>query len=508
MVRKTAVIGLLFMVFFLEISWGLVYVRTGANVTGCDMTCPPGVLEIMELYKQCGGEEEPLLELHCNNGDIYGNTHRIHLDKVSGCWKLTQAGKDDSCVYKIWRQGANNRYPVSSTDIRVLDPVLISNITSNCSRLGEDMAVSVQFSGEESAVTWEVDGESLPGRYRLIDENRTLIIPNVQRDDAERRFRVRITNPVSEEIREYRLNDPVSRTCLNVEDSRTYGRKIVALFGVLMILILLAATVTFYILYRIHSKRDDKAIHEYVALTDGKNLFGAISENTMENGSVATKKNESEPIMKDGYMSTMGNVPGTTIENGSVVTMGKVSGTTIENGSVATMGKVSGTTIENGSVVTMGKVSGTTIENGSVATMGKVSGTTIENGSVVTMGKVSGTTIENGSVATMGKVSGTTIENGSVATMGKVSGTTIENGSVVTMGKVSGTTIENGSVATMGKVSGATVENGSVATMGKVPGTTIENGSVATMGKVSGTTIENGSVATMGKVSGTTPILL
>ncbi|PIO16229.1 hypothetical protein AB205_0071510, partial [Aquarana catesbeiana] len=39
----------------------------------------------------------------------------------------------------------------------------------------------------------------------LIDDNRTLIIPSVQRDDAERRFRVRITNPVSEEIREYRL---------------------------------------------------------------------------------------------------------------------------------------------------------------------------------------------------------------------------------------------------------------------------------------------------------------
>ncbi|XP_077335743.1 uncharacterized protein LOC143981625 [Lithobates pipiens] len=67
------------------------------------------------------------------------------------------------------------------------------------------MAVSVQFSGKESAVTWEEDGEPIPERYRLIDDNRTLIIPSVQRDDAERRFRVRITNPVSEEIREYQL---------------------------------------------------------------------------------------------------------------------------------------------------------------------------------------------------------------------------------------------------------------------------------------------------------------
>ncbi|XP_077335690.1 uncharacterized protein LOC143981588 isoform X2 [Lithobates pipiens] len=232
------------MVIFLEISWGLVYVRKGSNISGCDMTCPgpPGVVGVLELNKQCGGEEEPLLELHCKHSDIYRNTDRILLDKGSGCWKLTQAGKDDSCVYKIWYQG-ENRYPVTSTDIRVLDPVLISNITSNCRRLGEEMSVRVQFSGEESAVTWEVDGEPLHGRYRLIDNNRTLIIPSVQRDDAERRFRVRITNPVSEEIREYRLSDPTFRHVLETEESNASGRTRV------VPIVLILPSAMFYIVY-------------------------------------------------------------------------------------------------------------------------------------------------------------------------------------------------------------------------------------------------------------------
>ncbi|KAG9462108.1 hypothetical protein GDO78_014892 [Eleutherodactylus coqui] len=102
------------------------------------------------------------------------------------------------------------------TDLLLIlpDPVFISNITSNSSRLGQDIAVSVQFSGEEAAVTWEVDGGSLPHRYRLTDDNRTLIILSAQREDAGRRLRVRITNPISEEIREYLLEITGKRVLL------------------------------------------------------------------------------------------------------------------------------------------------------------------------------------------------------------------------------------------------------------------------------------------------------
>ncbi|CAI9538794.1 unnamed protein product [Staurois parvus] len=125
------------------------------------MKCPQP-RGVMELYRQCGGKAEPLLEMYCGDPRTINNDKaRLHLDRESGCWNLTQTGRRDSCVYIIEFHGSSI-IQLFSIDIRVLDPVLISNITSNGSRLGEDMAVSVQFSGEESAVTWEVDGEPLP----------------------------------------------------------------------------------------------------------------------------------------------------------------------------------------------------------------------------------------------------------------------------------------------------------------------------------------------------------
>ncbi|XP_077335508.1 uncharacterized protein LOC143981513 [Lithobates pipiens] len=196
------VIGLLCMMI-ISVSSGTVYVQSGSDITDCHMKCPQDDVTV-ELYRQCRGVERTLLENHCYYNHTKSHDPRLRLHTGSGCWKLTHARREDSCVYKIWCYDIPE-YLISSTEIRVLDPVLISNITSNFSRLGEEMAVNIQFSGEESAVTWEEDGEPLPERYRLIDDNRTLIIPSVQRDDAERRFRVRITNPVSEEIREYRL---------------------------------------------------------------------------------------------------------------------------------------------------------------------------------------------------------------------------------------------------------------------------------------------------------------
>ncbi|XP_068127025.1 uncharacterized protein [Hyperolius riggenbachi] len=174
---------------------GPVYVKTGSDVTRCDMECPD-VFSVLMLSRRCGGEKEILTEPLDN---------RLHLDLSRYCWTLLQAERRDSCVYEVRDRGAGGDKVLSSTSIRVLDPVLIYNISSTSSRLGEDIAVTVQFSGEESHVTWELDGGRLPERYRLIDDNRTLIIPSVQRDDAERTFRVRVTNPVSNVSQDYRL---------------------------------------------------------------------------------------------------------------------------------------------------------------------------------------------------------------------------------------------------------------------------------------------------------------
>ncbi|XP_069616597.1 uncharacterized protein [Ranitomeya imitator] len=184
------------------------YVRRGSDITDCSMKCPhaDGVLQ---LYRECGGDVTPLLVLSCSEGDLlkqsewYHNYYHPRLldNRNTGCWSLRDAGKNDSCVYiVVYDNGTRSR---KTLPVTVLDPVLISNITSNSSRPGEDIAVSVQFSGEGTAVTWEVDGGLLPDRYRLTDDNRTVIIP---RDEARRRLCVWITNPVSEETREYQVN--------------------------------------------------------------------------------------------------------------------------------------------------------------------------------------------------------------------------------------------------------------------------------------------------------------
>ncbi|XP_018430503.1 PREDICTED: uncharacterized protein LOC108803165 [Nanorana parkeri] len=255
------------------------------------MTCSGPDDEVTwELYRHCGGKEKTLLERHCYYSKTISHDPRLHLDTRSGCWKLTPARKDDSCVYKIWCYCAPN-YLLSSTDIRVLDPILISNITSNCSRLGQDIAVSVQYSGEESAVTWEVDGEPLPERYRLIDDNRTLIIPSVQRDDAERTFRVRITNPVSEETRDHRLE---------IRDSDSYRGRPGLIVGLVVGVSGISAAVI-YIVYLIHSRKKEKS-----------NLYdtesGAVT--TLQNGSLPlTAQSGSLSSIENGHVSVTGYGP-------------------------------------------------------------------------------------------------------------------------------------------------------------------------------------------------------
>ncbi|XP_075118615.1 uncharacterized protein LOC142193543 [Leptodactylus fuscus] len=196
--------GLLILLTALSLSSGADYVQRGSDITDCSMKCPH-TESVLEVYRVCGGDESNLLELWCDS--MWYRNHlesRLHLNTSSGCWTLTDAGKDDSCVYNTvyHSNGGSSR---RSVHITVLDPVLVSNITSNSSRLGQDIAVSVQFSGEEAAVTWEVDEGPVPDRYRLIDDNRTMIIPSAWIDDARRRLHVRITNPVSEETRKYQL---------------------------------------------------------------------------------------------------------------------------------------------------------------------------------------------------------------------------------------------------------------------------------------------------------------
>ncbi|XP_075429145.1 uncharacterized protein LOC142467395 isoform X2 [Ascaphus truei] len=169
----------------------------------CDVICPHtgGVLTL-----DCR-PGRPMLDMFCNDHHtkIYDNyKYRLHLNTSSGCWVLRDARKEDSGVYEI-RFHSSAEKLLKSTQISVIDPVVIYNITSNSSLLGSDVSLHVLFSGEETTVTWEVDGGALPGRYQLSDRKRTLLIPSAQRGDDGRRFSVGVTNPVSEDSREYVL---------------------------------------------------------------------------------------------------------------------------------------------------------------------------------------------------------------------------------------------------------------------------------------------------------------
>ncbi|XP_077340625.1 uncharacterized protein LOC143984209 [Lithobates pipiens] len=256
-----------------------VYVKTGSEFGLCDMKCPQrsGVLQ---LFPPC---QMNLAEVHCDSLKVGGHPEpRFQLNTSSGCWKMRDLRKEDSCEYIVWynpHNGWNQVRHLSSTHISVLDPVLITNITSNFSRLGEEVAVSVQFSGEESAVTWEVDGEPIPERYRLIDDNRTLIIPGVQRDDAERRFRVRITNPVSEEIREYRLE-------IGETDSLNRRSRVSILAAVICV------GVMTYLVYQCYRKKENQD-HQSPKIPEHEPLGVTVNGHgqPIQNGSKATREN-------------------------------------------------------------------------------------------------------------------------------------------------------------------------------------------------------------------------
>ncbi|XP_040278777.1 uncharacterized protein LOC120994352 isoform X1 [Bufo bufo] len=118
-------------------------VQRGSDITSCSMKCPDEKARL-SLYKDCGGDETFLVELRCDDKSIGNVTEpRFHLDTSSGCWTLTGAGEEDSCVYSaVDLHGTYQR----DLTINVTDPVLITNNTSNSSRLGEDIAVSVNFS--------------------------------------------------------------------------------------------------------------------------------------------------------------------------------------------------------------------------------------------------------------------------------------------------------------------------------------------------------------------------
>ncbi|ABG25808.1 ORF3 [Ranid herpesvirus 1] len=197
------------------------YIKRGSNYSACTMKCPQDDVTL-ELYRVCDGNEKTLLENHCYYQHVKSHDPRLHLDQQSGCWTLGSVRKSDSCLYKVWCYCAPG-YVMNSTTIEVLEGVHIYNLTLYGEQLGEEMRLEVLCSGELSTISWLENGGILSDRYHLVDHNRTLVIPGVQRQDVEKVFTVTLKNPVSVETREYRLLDnPHLHTLVERADTRAH----------------------------------------------------------------------------------------------------------------------------------------------------------------------------------------------------------------------------------------------------------------------------------------------
>ncbi|XP_068122514.1 uncharacterized protein [Hyperolius riggenbachi] len=226
-----------------------IYVQTGHNITLCNMFCPPaqGRLELVRNCNDTGRGQ--LLSLDCEKHHAYspGSSHRLRasansgfsqhlrasanpdpaldfsanfsdsrlsLDLHSGCWTLTHAEKEDTCVYEVWYTSASGGHLLSSTTIRVLNPVRIFGVNIIGKSVGDDITLTANLSGDEISIDWFVDGAKPPPRFEAEDSRVTLTVKSVERDDATKFIEVKINNPVSSDSHRFRLQIDLDQNLL------------------------------------------------------------------------------------------------------------------------------------------------------------------------------------------------------------------------------------------------------------------------------------------------------
>ncbi|KAG8554105.1 hypothetical protein GDO81_003664 [Engystomops pustulosus] len=207
------------------------HVKAGTNTSICGLICytPNGILRLQCIPKPS------IFVAKCSNSipEVQrGNKERFHLNGSSGCLLLKNVQKNDSCVYKIRFYG-DNFTKITLTRIIILDAVKITKITSNFSEIDSNIALHVHFSGAEVTIEWEVDDAIKPLRYRLMDNNRTLIIQRLKEEDIKRKLVVRLKNPISEDLAEYHLEIQGKRP------ARTHLPATLALFIPTIVIVLL-----------------------------------------------------------------------------------------------------------------------------------------------------------------------------------------------------------------------------------------------------------------------------
>ncbi|XP_031746569.1 uncharacterized protein LOC116406462 [Xenopus tropicalis] len=173
------------------------WVPVSSDLRICGLTC-----ESLGIYTLDLAPDKPILDFACSDKSlrIYSMYDtRINLNVSTGCCSIANAGKSDRGDYVLYFYGTDGKKRLATQAIWVIDPVCVTNISARHN--GENVSVSVSYSGEEATVVWAWNGGALPERHQLSDSNKTLTVPSTDTGT----FTALVSNPVSHSSAHYNL---------------------------------------------------------------------------------------------------------------------------------------------------------------------------------------------------------------------------------------------------------------------------------------------------------------
>ncbi|KAE8588138.1 hypothetical protein XENTR_v10022359 [Xenopus tropicalis] len=169
-------------------------VAVSSDIELCGLNCDKS-----GMYTLDRAVGDPILDYFCPEKSIFYhdfNRERLRVNVSTGCCIIKNALKNDTGNYQLMFHGIKKEVWVQETSCLVMDPVSVSNITSNLDESGMKTILSVSYSGEEATVVWAWNGGALPERHQLSDSNKTLTVPSTDTGT----FTAHVSNPVSDEI--------------------------------------------------------------------------------------------------------------------------------------------------------------------------------------------------------------------------------------------------------------------------------------------------------------------
>ncbi|KAE8588111.1 hypothetical protein XENTR_v10022353 [Xenopus tropicalis] len=205
------------------------WVAVSSYIEVCGFTCNE-----FGVYQLDRSPPAPILELVCPDKSarphvrIYNPyTERVFVNETSGCCLIRNAQRSDTGDYVLEWTGKNKW--IRTAKCQVIDPVCVTNISARHN--GENVSVSVSYSGEEATVVWAWNGGALPERHQLSDSNKTLTVPSTDTGT----FTALVSNPVSHSSAHYNLTLPGTETDMSSQPVQRSRIPIIALVSFLCV---------------------------------------------------------------------------------------------------------------------------------------------------------------------------------------------------------------------------------------------------------------------------------